>query len=103
MQRTRKREQELIKAERELVLQMKKDNLERLKKKQEFRHKETMKRVHENDLRTQELFQQKEELMKIRRINAHKAKVEKDRLMSVLEKSKSGCSIQKLLKQLDTT
>ena len=100
--RQRNREQMLIKAERELQLQMKQDNLERLKRKQEFRHKEIMRKVQENDERTQALLRQKEELMHIRRKNAHKAKIEKDHLLSVLEQSKAGCSssIQKLLKQV---
>lgn len=96
----RTREQVLIKAERELQLQMKKDNLERLKRKQEFRHNETLQRVQEKEERTKGLMRQKAELMKIRRQNAAKAKIEKDRLLSVLEQSKAGCSIQKLLKQV---
>ena len=86
----RRKEQMLLKAEKDLQMQMKRENLKRIKRKQEYQLKETMRKVEENDRRTQELKKRKEELLKLRRKNAHEAKVTKDKLMAVLEQSKSG-------------
>ena len=54
------KEQMLIKAEHELQQQMKRENLECIKRKQEYHMKETMRKVEENDRRSQELKKQKE-------------------------------------------
>ncbi len=99
----RRKEQMLIKAERDLQKQMKKENLDRINRKRQYQLEETMHRVKENDEKSSALKKQKEDLIKLRRKNAHEAKVKKDKLMAVLEKSKMGggsCGIKKLLKQI---
>lgn len=101
----RRKEQSLLKAEKDLQLQMKKENLERIKKAQEYHLKEMMRKCRESDQRCNELKKRKEDLMKLRRKNAHEAKVKKDRLMAVLEQSKNApnaSGIKKLLKSVST-
>ena len=95
----RRKEQMLIKAERDLQLQMKKDNLERIKRAQEYRQQELLRKADEDDRRCQDMKQKKESLLKLRQKNVAEAKLKKDKLMEALESSKSGGSnaIKKLL------
>ena len=95
----RRKEQMLIKAERDLQLQMKKDNLERIKRAQEYRQRELLRKADEDDRRCQEMKEKKESLLKLRQKNVAMAKLKKDKLMEALESSKSGGSnaIKKLL------
>ena len=89
----------LIKAERDLQLQMKKDNLERIKRAQEYRQRELLRKADEDDRRCQEMKEKKESLLKLRQKNVAMAKLKKDKLMEALESSKSGGSnaIKKIL------
>ena len=125
----RRKEQLLIKAERDLQLQMKKDNLVRIKKAQEYHLKEMLRKADESDRRCQDLKREKESLLQLRRKNAHESKVrrkehmskcpkypntnnhklinilkkiKKDKLLAVLDKSTSGgtSGIKKLLKSV---
>jgi len=98
----RRKEQMLIKAEKDLQLQMKRENLDRIKRAQEYQLKCQIQKADSNDKRCQELKKRKEELLKIRQKNAYEAKVKKDRLMAVMEQSKSagGSGIKKLLKSV---
>jgi len=78
----RRKEQLLIKAERDLQLQMKKDNLVRIKKAQEYHLKEMLRKADESDRRCQDLKREKESLLQLRRKNAHESKVRREEHMS---------------------
>ena len=103
MQSMREQEMSIIKQEKELDLQMKHENVQRIKRMQEYKRIETMKKISENYARTDELLKKKEELAKTRQKNAVEAKLRKDQLMQILEKSKSsgGKAIKKILAQLE--
>lgn len=68
-----------------------------------FNKTNTLQKAMENDQRCQDLKKRKEDLLKLRRKNAHEAKVKKDKLMEILEKSKTRGSsgIKKILRSLD--
>lgn len=103
IQAMKEREMEIIKEERDLHLQMKRENAERIKRMQEYKRLETMKKITENETRTEEMLKKKEELVKNRQRNAVEAKIRRDKLMQLLEKSKTsgGKAIKKILAQLD--
>jgi len=92
----------LLKEERDLHMELKRENVERIKRMQEYRRLETMRKVSENDERTEEILRTREELAKSRHKNAVQAKIRRDKLMQTLEKSKSsgGKEIRKILAQL---
>lgn len=96
-------EMSLIKEEKELHLQLKRENADRINRMQEYKRIETMKKITENYARTEEMIKQKEHLAKTRQKNAVEAKIRKDKLMQILEKSKTrgGNAIKKILAQLD--
>lgn len=98
----RLKEQMLIKAEKDLQLQMKRDNQERIKKAHEYHLKEMTRKADENDKRCQDLKRKKEDLLKLRRKNMCEAKVKKDRLVARLDSSRTGgpAQIRKLLNEL---
>ena len=64
----------LIKAERDLQLQLKKENLERIKKANEYKQKEMTRKAQEDDRRCLEMKQKKEQLLKLRQKNVALAK-----------------------------
>jgi len=94
----------LMKEERDLHTQLKRENVERIKRMREYKRLETMRKVSENDQRTEDMLKKRRELAKTRRKNAVEAKIRKDKLMQTLEKSKSsgGKAIRKILAQLST-
>ena len=103
IQAMKEKELTIIKEERELHLQMKRDNVERIKRMQEYKRVETMKKISENDKRTEEMMKTKGELAKTRQKNAVEAKIRRDKLMQILVKSKTsgGKAIKKILAQLE--
>ena len=103
IQAMKDKEMTLLKEERELNLQMKRDNVERIKRMQEYKRLETMRKIAENDMRIEDMLKTKEELAKTRRKNAVQAKIKKDKLMQILEKSKKSGekAIKKILAQLE--
>ena len=103
LRRERQQQQVLVKEEKEVKMELKRDNVERIKRIREYRRLETMRKLNENSKRTDELLQKKKDLLNQRRKAAHEAKVQKDMLMQKLEKTKScsGKAIQKLLVELD--
>ncbi|KAL7539401.1 hypothetical protein ACHAXR_011869 [Thalassiosira sp. AJA248-18] len=99
----RRKEQILLKAEKDLQTQMKQENLSRIKKAQEYHLKEMIQKAEANDRRCQDLKKRKQDLLVVRRKKAHEANIKRDRLMSVIEKSRyaSGSSgIKKILKSV---
>lgn len=100
MNEQRRKDQMILKAQKDMDLQLKKDNLERIRRAQMYKQRQQMEKAEASDKKCRELQRRKEELLKIRKQNASAAKIKKDRLLEVLEKSKSGGSsgIKKLLK-----
>ena len=103
LEEQRRKEQMLLKAERDLQKQLKKETLDRIKRKREYQMRETMKKVEENDKRSNELKKKKEELLRLRKKSAHESKVKKDKLMAVIEQSKTSggsSAIKKILRKI---
>ncbi|EJK76043.1 hypothetical protein THAOC_02212 [Thalassiosira oceanica] len=99
----RAKEAALVKAERDLQLQMKRDNLDRIKRANEYRLRETERKAEANNRRAMELKAKKEELLRARQRNAAQARVEKDKLLRVLDDAgSSSTQIKKLLRSLET-
>ena len=100
----RSKEAALAKAERDLQLQMKKNNLERIKRANEYRLRETERKAEANNRRAMELKTKKEELLRARQRNAAQARVEKDKLLRVLDGAgSSSAQIKKLLQSLEAS
>ena len=69
----------------------------------EYKQEETLRSILENDARIEDMKRKKDEIAKSRRQNAVEAKIRKDKIMQVLEKTKiSGgkTAIKKILAQL---
>ena len=99
----RLKEQVAIKAENERQLQLKNQNLERIKKAKEDQLAETKRKAEEHDRKCEDLKKSKEHLMKLRHKTTAEAKVKKDRLRSILDSSRTGrVSIAGIIKLLDS-
>ena len=99
----RLKEQVAIKAEKERQLQLKNQNLERIKKAKEDQLAETKRKAEEHDRKCEDLKKSKEHLMKLRHKTTAEAKVKKDRLRSILDSSRTGrASIAGIIKLLDS-
>lgn len=129
-QRELKKEHDLRKAEKDILMAMKQDNLARIKRMQEYQQKETLRKVALNDKKSTEMKKQKAELLgeykylfflhrcrhprvhvnyrfvAIRKKNAVQAKIKKDKLMAVLDQARynggSSTQVTKLLKKLSS-
>jgi len=64
-----------------LRLQMKLENVERIKRIAEYRRLETLRKIHEGDRRIQEMIERRERTVQTRKANAIVVKRKKDRLM----------------------
>jgi len=99
----RLKEQVAIKAEKERQLQLKNQNLERIKKAKEDQLAETKRKAEEHDRKCEDLKKSKEHLMKLRHKTTAEAKVKKDRLRSILDSSRTGrASLAGIIKLLDS-
>ncbi len=97
------KEQIAIRAERERQLQLKSQNLERIKKAQEDQLMETKRKAEEHDKKCDDLKKSKDNLMKLRHKATAEAKVKKDRLRSILDTSRTGrAGIARIKKLLDS-
>jgi len=92
----------ILKEEREINAELKRENVERIRRVQNYKYLKTMRKVSANDRRTEQLLKEKEKRAESRKKNAVEAKIRKDKLLEVLEKSKTseGKDIQKMLSQL---
>ena len=99
----RLKEQVAIKAEKERQLQLKNQNLERIKKAKEDQLAETKRKAEEHDRKCEDLKKSKEHMIKLRHKTTAEAKVKKDRLRSILDSSRTGrASIAGIIKLLDS-
>ena len=75
-----------------LRLQMKLENVERIKRIAEYRRLETLRGIHEADRRTQEMISRREMTIQTRKANAVIVKRKKDQLMEVMERARSDAN-----------
>ena len=71
-----------------LRLQMKLENVERIKRIAEYRRLETLRKIHEGDRRIQEMIERRERTVQTRKANAIMVKRKKDKLMEVMERAR---------------
>eukprot|EP00804_Cyclotella_cryptica_P019869 CCRYP_021135-RE/>CCRYP_021135-RE protein AED:0.33 eAED:0.35 QI:0/0.5/0.28/1/0.66/0.42/7/575/569 len=104
-QKEMQKELVLRKAEKDILMEMKRDNLARIKRIQEYQQKETLRKVAMNDARSQEMKKKKAELQALRQKNAREAKIEKDKLMALLDQTRSSggssTAIKKILRKMN--
>ena len=119
----RRKEQMLIKAERDLQMQLKKDNLARIKRANEYKQKEMTRKAQEDDRRCLEMKQKREQLLRERQKNVAIAKcvcfvvvvmllideqhltllvsrIKKDKLLEGLSNAQTSAGMKKLLKSV---
>lgn len=95
----RGREHTIVREKKMLRNQMKLENVERIRRIAEYRRLEYLRKIHEADRRTTEMMERKEKLVATRKQNALAIKVQKDRLMAVMEAARSnGARASKLLR-----
>jgi hypothetical protein len=88
---------------REIMNQLKLDNVERLKRSQEYKRQETQKKILESKARAEELIRKKSELAEQRKRVTRDAKIKKDKIVALLQNSKmGGGSSQNILKLISS-
>ena len=92
LNQVRGKEHALLKERENLKKQLKQENVERIRRVQEYRRLETLRKINEGDRRTEETLRRKEEIIAQRRRAGLKTKMQKDQIMEVLEKSRSNGS-----------
>lgn len=78
-------EQKLVKERKMLQIQMKAENVDRVKRMAEYRRLNTLKKIEDNDSRTKAMLDQKEELIARRRETAIKTKRQKEEINNLME------------------
>jgi hypothetical protein len=88
---------------REIINQLKLDNVERLKRSQEYKRQETQKKILESKVRAEELIRKKSDLAEQRKRATRDAKIKKDKIVALLQNSKmGGGSSQNILKLISS-
>ena len=100
--RETKRERKLAKERKDLQKQLKMDNVERIKRSWEYHRNETLKKVSDDDKRIHDMMEKKKQIIELRKKAAYEAKIEKDRVVRLLEQAKTsgGSSIKKVITKL---
>ncbi len=97
----RELELKIEKEGREIMNQLKLDNVERLKRSQEYKKQETQRKILESKARAEELLRKKRDLAEQRKRATRDAKIKKDKIVAFLQNSKmGGGSSQTILKLL---
>ena len=97
----RERNQMLIKEKKDLRTAMKLENVNRIKRIQEYRRLETLRRIHEGDKRITSMLARKQDIVDTRKQNALKVKIQKDNLVRVMDEAKAkGTSAAKMIKTI---
>jgi len=95
----RERSHMLTKEKKELKIAMKLENVNRIKRIQEYRRLETLRQIHEGDKRIDSMLNRKAEIVETRKLNAQNVKIQKDNLIRVMEDAKAnGNKASKLIK-----
>ena len=102
LQEIKKRNQLIAKEKRDIRAQLKRENVERIKRMHDYKRIETQRKVIEGDKRIQDMLEKKEKTIKERKKAAHGAKRQKDEILGILQQSKTSGSrsIKKILASL---
>jgi hypothetical protein len=96
----RERSHMLTKEKKELKISMKLENVNRIKRIQEYKRLETLRQIHEGDKRIDQMLNRKAEIVETRKLNAQNVKIQKDNLIRVMEDAKAnGNKASKLIKK----
>jgi len=104
IQQKRNRQLLLQKEKKNLKKLMKLENVERVKRIQEYKRLETLKKIHDDDKRTQSMLEQKQQIIAERKKTAVSTKIQKDYLMKLVDEAKtasSGKAVKVLQKALE--
>ena len=100
----RGKEHAIMKERENLKKQLKQENVERIRRINEYKRLETLRKINEGDRRTDEMMKRKEEIITQRRLAGLKTKMQKDQIMEVLESSRAnGSRAIKMLTQVLST
>ncbi len=102
LNQVRGKEHALQKERENLNKQLKLENVERIRRINEYKRLETLRKISEADRRTEEMLNRKQDIIAQRRQAGLKTKMQKDEIMSVLESSRAngGRAIKMLTKVL---
>ena len=90
------RELAISKEKRELIQQLKQDNVLRIKRAQDYKARRVLEKIQDDDERTKELTNRKNEIAMHRKKASIEAKRQKDMLVDLLEKTQGTNSMQKI-------
>ena len=90
LEKKRGKEHALLKERENLNKQLKLENVERIKRIQEYKRLETLRKINEGDKRTEEMIRRKEEIIAQRRKAGLQTKMQKDEMMNILESSRAN-------------
>ena len=90
LNQVRGKEHAILKEKENLNKQLKQENVERIRRIQEYKRLETLKKISEGDKRTEDMMRRKEEIIQQRRLAGLKTKMQKDEIMNVLESSRAN-------------
>ena len=88
----RGKEHAIMKERENLKKQLKQENVERIRRINEYKRLETLRKINEGDRRTEEMMKRKEDIITQRRLAGLKTKMQKDQIMEVLESSRANGS-----------
>jgi len=100
-----KKKKFLIERERRAMQdQLKRENVERIKRMHDYHRSETERKVREGDKRIKEMMKKKRLMIEQRKKAAYEAKRQKDKILDILEQSKTagGRSMKKILSALSS-
>lgn len=87
-----RREQELMKERKKLQIQMKADNVERVKRMSEYKRINVLKSIEKNDERITAMLTQKQALIKQRKETSIKSKLQRDNINKLMEEVRTDAS-----------
>eukprot|EP00620_Florenciella_sp_RCC1587_P018944 CAMPEP_0182573454 /NCGR_PEP_ID=MMETSP1324-20130603/20224_1 /TAXON_ID=236786 /ORGANISM="Florenciella sp., Strain RCC1587" /LENGTH=611 /DNA_ID=CAMNT_0024788569 /DNA_START=90 /DNA_END=1925 /DNA_ORIENTATION=- len=96
----RDRNHMLQREKKTLRTSMKLENVNRVKRIQEYKRLETLRRIHEGDKRISEMMERKTDIVETRKKNALQVKIQKDMLMHMMDEAKTnGTKATKMIKE----
>ena len=95
----RERHHMLAKEKKNLQAAMKLENVNRIKRIDEYKRLETLRQIHEGDKRIEQMLKRKDDIVEQRKMNAQTVKIAKDNLVKVMEEARAnGNKASKLMK-----
>lgn len=86
---TRKKEVEVMKERKTLRMQMKAENVNRVKRINDYEAMKTLKKIEDNEKRTEQLYEQKRSLIEQRKRAAAEARLQKEQMLRAMESLKN--------------